>query len=114
MSNGDPLVDNLESLILEHFDGTLDAARQQQLAQRMAEDSHARDLFRSYMRLEGLAAEMSLGRRLVPPELAPVERADRRKAAAMRRWPISLALLGSGLACWLAWTCYWYGINAHD
>lgn len=111
--------EDLEALVLAFFDEELSAEQQRQLAERLRDDSAARALFRSYMRLEGVAADLgragalsapwdsaswgTVGADSQPPRPAPAPHGHPSRTRywiALSASMAGLVILGTGLWWW--------------
>lgn len=100
--------DNLENLVVGHFEGSLTTEQEQNLASMLSNSAEAKQLFLSYMRLEGRLHSLGrdgLLREPDPPIIEAKERPTARQASSGRPQRISaraLRILASLAVCLVA------------
>ena len=111
--------DVIEELVVGHFDGTLTEAQEKKLADALATSAAAKQIFMSYMRLEGRlhslgrdgflrepAAESHESARQPADTMPAVERIPQRPHSWRSRiWKVStsLAVCGAVMLTWVLW-----------
>lgn len=115
--------DDLEDIVVGHFEGTLTPDQEQELAHAISTSENAKQLFLSHMRMEGRLHSLGRDGLLREPDLETadatetvepqvVAAARREKPSSARLWKV-LAALAAGLVLMFTWALAPESVNAN-